>query len=346
MARKANIDFFKLIYENNPPYADEAFQSVADRNKVIIVLREPNLYSFALIEEGYETKSRDVKAKTSSEGITAGFVVKEALFGKGGRKDFKAQEERIAKSIEAGCGFVPLNITDERIDFLERENLITIKSAFKNAGRQIKSLKASYDGDSYRFELKQSKDDLRFWEVWYNNQPVMALANPGQTGKRAAVVSDYDLFAIFFRKNLSSGTRAVTIPPRLRSGSGPFITKLFHHYIDSIPKPDKRIIEMDKEKGNISFQEGKIIEELNRELKQAGYKGKALVWHGTETANPDSPGPDFPLLVYIPKANQSLKIENKGQLVRFYKSLESSDYQREENRRFSLPTFRTRANTI
>lgn len=339
------ISFFKCADEHSLPCLpyEEAFQTVADKARAILVIRKPNEHSLTLIEENYATKSKHVPAKTSDAGITAGFVVEKASFGKG---DKGMQNLRIKQSFKAGCGRVPLNISTRRIRYLERKNLIHVKTLFQQEDRFFYHVKASYGNESYWFELRQNKAVDGFWEVWYDNQPLMALTNPGkdETGIKAAVVSDYDLFAIFFRKNLSTPERAVNIPPRLRSGSGTLVTKLFQQYIDSIAKSNKTIA-MDEEQGNISLPEKKIIGMLNKAIKEAGYKGKALVWHGTETANPNALRPDFPLLAYIPE-KKPLIIENEEQLSDFYKFLEDSEYRCEKNQRFSLPTYRARANTI
>lgn len=326
-----SADFQPLPFE-------AGIQGTVDEKDIIIAVRPVNGMAFQLIQEGYDTKKLALKAKSSAEGVTAGFIVQEPLFGKNGKKDAAEQAKRIQKSLDAGCGLVPLNITGDRIKLLVNENLICIESEFEKQGVNIKAIKAIYDGDSYLFELKQSKDDPIFWEVWCENQPVMALTNPGETGKKAAVTADYDLFGIYTHKNQSVVNRPMVIHPQIKAGASQSVRHRWQQCLDSVQSTDRATI-IDPEQGNISIPEQKIIEELNKAIKQAGYKGKALVWHGTETANPYTPGPDFPIRVYSPGQTQPSMVSSQKELADFYRRLQDSSYHAEENAAFRMKAF-------
>lgn len=319
------------------PY-EEGIQRTVDQRELIIAVRPVNKMAFQLINEGYDTKKLALKAKSSSEGVTAGFIVQEPLFGKNGKKDAAEQAKRIQKSLDAGCGLVPLHITGERIRLLVDEHLISIDAEFKEQGANIKTIKSIYDGDLHCFQLKQSQDDPLFWEVWHNNKPLMALTNPGETGKKAAVTADYDLFGIYPHKNQSVVNRPLTIYPQLKENVNPNIQQRWQQTLDSRNQGNGAMA-MDPEKGNISIPEMKIIEELNKEIKRAGYKGTSLVWHGTETANPYTPGPDFPLRVYSPGETHALMISNQKELMDFYHRLQDSPFHAEENAAFRMKAF-------
>ncbi len=320
---------------NNLPY-DEGIQAVVDRKNIIIAIRPINPMALQLIKEGYDTKQLVLKAKSSSEGITAGFIMEEPLFGKGGKKDKDAQAERIKKSIASGCGRVPLNISAERITMLADKGFIVIKEEREEAGIKIKQVESIYEGVPYCFELKQNKEEPNYWEVWRDNRPVMAFTNPGQTGIKAAVTADYDLFAIYLPKNQAVAERPMTVYPMVKEGASTMVKKIWQRCVDSNRQPNH--INLDPDKGNLSIPEGLIIKQLNEAIKQAGYQGKSLVWHGAETANPDSPGPDFPIRVYFPGKAEPQMINNVKELAEFYKNLQTSSYQMEENARFSFRT--------
>lgn len=319
------------------PYAD-AIQNIVDKRDLIIAIRPVNKMAFQLIREGYDTKSLKIKAKSSIEGVTAGFIVEEAAFGKNGKKDEEKQKQRIQKSLQAKCGLVPLSISNDRVSFLIKEKLIFIKSEYERQQVKVKQIESIYDGDRYTFELIQNKEKSNFWEVWHNNKSVMALTNPGQAGKKAAVTADYDLFGIYPNKNQSVVNRPETIYPRVRTGSSPDIESRWQQCVGSFGKTESAIA-MDPEKGNVSIPEAKIIEELNEAIKKAGYKGKALIWHGTETANPDTPGPDFPISLFMPWETKISMICNQRQLMEFYHHLEDSSYCAEQNAAFSMRPF-------
>lgn len=326
-----SVDFQPLPFE-------EGIQGTVDEKDIIIAVRPVNNMAFQLIQEGYDTKKLALKAKSSAEGVTAGFIVQEPLFGKNGKKDAVEQAKRIRKSLDAGCGLTPLNITADRIRLLASKQLISIEKELEEQGVKIKHIKSIYDGDSYSFELKQSKDDPIFWEVWHENRPVMALTNPGEAGKKAAVTADYDLFGIYPHKNQSVVNRPMVIYSQLKAGASQFIVQRWQRCLDSVRRTD-RATAIDPEQGNISIPEQKIIEALNKAIKRAGYKGKALVWHGTETANPYTPGPDFPIRVYSPGQTQPFMVSNQKELADFYHHLQDSSYHAEENAAFRMKAF-------
>ncbi|BBB15279.1 YD repeat protein [Candidatus Rickettsiella viridis] len=317
---------------------EQGIQRTVDDNKVIVAVRPVNPMAFQLIEEGYDTKTLFLKAKSSSAGITAGFIMQEPLFGKGGKKDAKEQAKRIQKSLASGCELVQLNVTTGRVNMLETQGFISIKEELEQNDIKIKRIESIYDGDAHCFVLKQNQEDLNFWEVWYDNKPLMALANPGGAGIKAAVTADYDLFGIYTHKNQSVVNRPMVIHAQIKAGASQSVTQRWQQCVDSMRRSDGATT-MDPAKGNISIPELKIVEQLNKTLKKAGYTGEALVWHGTETANPYTPGPDFPIRVYSPGQTQPAMVSDQKELADFYHRLQDSPYHAEENAAFRMKAF-------
>ncbi|WP_010598804.1 insecticidal toxin [Rickettsiella massiliensis] len=62
-------DFKQLTTATAPLYSD-VLQKVAEKNKVVIGLRDPNKMGQPLLQEGYGCKGFHIKAKSSTEGPT------------------------------------------------------------------------------------------------------------------------------------------------------------------------------------------------------------------------------------------------------------------------------------
>jgi len=203
----------------------DAFKTVACRNRMVISSRELNPLCTDLVLEGYAAKGFHIKAKTCDWGPMAGFVPEDCRFTKGSQNP-ASQKRDIDKAFEHHAKCVPLYISQERFQKLERCGLLAVSSrkarvcevtASPDAGGAIfrftlvslmtppPGCNAIMWGVNYHPEQSEEASPLRQVEagdfpLWPGLKPVYGMSNPhspAALGAKAAVAGDYDLWCIF-----------------------------------------------------------------------------------------------------------------------------------------------------
>ncbi|WP_299144117.1 anthrax toxin-like adenylyl cyclase domain-containing protein [uncultured Vibrio sp.] len=281
---KAIVEYFD---ESELLYAS-AFQKVADKYNVIIGLRTPSDIGQMHLKSGHPSKNFHVKAKSSNTGPTAGFITQKALYSKVGLNGKEKHDENISKAVKAGSKIVSLKLSDIQI-----ERLISLGEMTKVG---MNEYTANYDGNIVSFVIKNGC-------VFDYDGAVQVLTNPPEKYKNnescdldSPITADYDLFDIICNNN-QPNDRPLTIPPRSNA-------KGYLNRNNKYLKPKKRKDEdEDEDRGNVHFFGSVLIDSLNKEIKECGYKGGSLVWHNDESGNPFSPGfndADMPIF-FLPK---------------------------------------------
>lgn len=204
-----------------PKLHADAFQEVADRENCMIASRAVGKYPTGLILEGYSSKGFHNKAKSCNWGPMAGFVLTDARFTKaGGTEEGQlGQAAALAKAVAAGATSVPLYISDDRLRWLQNENLIIIVTMSQD---RVTCKASSPWGLMMNFTLLKSRPPgavFDMWNVCYQSsliatamQPVQAVRDPmcslPATNFHSATTGDYDLFAVYAQsKNYSPGLK-------------------------------------------------------------------------------------------------------------------------------------------
>lgn len=202
------------------------FQQVANDTRAVLCCRSVGRYATGLILEGYASKGFRVKAKSCDWGPMAGFVSSDPRFTRPGASldTLAFQRASVHAALYGGAAEVPIFISDARRTELEAKSCIQRCGGTINA-RVYSSI--SPQGRAMRFVLRRELDaqgasGKHLWAVCYDASetampaspelinratggrllPVMALVNPDCPANlrrtyRAAMTSDYDLWAVF-----------------------------------------------------------------------------------------------------------------------------------------------------
>ncbi|MFM0069038.1 anthrax toxin-like adenylyl cyclase domain-containing protein [Paraburkholderia aspalathi] len=313
----------------------EAFQQVANERDVVIGIREPNALGAPLLLEGYASKSFYIKAKSSVSGPTAGFVAMHPAFGKLGAEGEQQQQEYIDKTLLNKAGKVPLRLSDQRVEELRSQQLMSPDPSDT-------AVSADYGSTRHEFTLQRRDDvpDLP-WAVLHRcGEPVDILSNPerigGPVGAKAAVTADYDLFGLFPRLNRAYNIRPLNPVARLVGRNIAGIKGHANAYLDKIRCTGR---DEDPDLGNMHFYGQTIKDALNARIKLHGYSGGILVHHNDESGNPFSPGQDFPIRFIVP-CGTAILVRNRSQLLSAYRWFRNMGYHVEINPAFAFPSYR------
>lgn len=324
-------------------YGDE-IQAVVDKNKIVLAIRAPNEHSVGLLKEGYASKNFHIKAKSSTGGPTAGFVVTDPMLSKvrgQGTAAIAKQQKTVNEAQQKGAKAIQIELSDHRIEYLISNNLIETVSSTANT----KIIRGHY-GDNSQEYFRLTKTTSGAWQLAHlkdyqslanlgNSIPVMGLTNPpapgavNPSGAKSIVTADYDLFGVWPKSNFSNNSRQINTVPRPLQG------KVANFYISKL----KGNSPTDKDMGNISFFVKKIITQLNSEVKQSGYQGGFLFHHGEETANPYSSGQDYPIILFIPEKSKPYRITSDQEQKEANLYLTNNGYDVEINPSFSYPNY-------
>ncbi|MDE1460960.1 TcdA/TcdB catalytic glycosyltransferase domain-containing protein [Spartinivicinus poritis] len=325
-------------------YGDE-IQTVANRHKTVLVVRAPNQHSIGLLQEGYASKNFHIKAKSSTGGPTAGFVVTDPMLSKVRGQGVAAvtkQQKTIDEAMQKGAKAVQIELSDHRIAYLIAKKLIETVSSTATT----KIIKGHYgDGSQTYFRLTQTASGS--WQLEHlpdyqslthhgNPRPVMGLTNPpvpdavNPSGAKSVVTADYDLFGIWPTKNRNANPRPLNPAPRAIHGevAKPYINHVRNQGAGGNEDPNI---------GNLHPYGQQLMTELNSKINAAGYQGGRLIHHNDESGNPFSPGQDFPLILFVPGEQKPYIIHDDSQLQKTYQFLENKGYSVEKNPAFSFP---------
>ncbi|WP_163834308.1 anthrax toxin-like adenylyl cyclase domain-containing protein [Spartinivicinus ruber] len=327
-------------------YGDE-IQTVANRHKTVLVVRAPNQHSIGLLQEGYASKNFHIKAKSSTGGPTAGFVVTDPLLSKvrgQGTAAIAKQQKTINEALKKGAKAIQIELSDHRIEYLISNKLIETVSSTATS----KIIRGHYNDNNQEY-FRLTKTTSGAWQLAYlkgyqslanlgkpipvmglTNPPVPGATNPG--GAKSVVTADYDLFGIWPTKNRNANPRPLNPAPRAIRGevAKPYINHVRNQGAGGSEDPNI---------GNLHPYGQQLMTELNSRINAAGYQGGRLIHHNDESGNPFSPGQDFPLILFVPGEKKPFVINDNAQLTETYNTLESINYSVERNAAFSLPNF-------
>lgn len=291
------------------------FQTVADHTQCVIASREVGRWATGLLLESYATKGFHNKAKSCPWGPMAGFVMADPRFTK--NPDIAGQRGDLQKAVKSGGSETQLYITDER-----RKDLEGPLGRITRSGGNINEMMytaPSQDGTPMRFVLRRTMDGPGakgkiLWAVFYargevrlsndlkspNKRdpgadllPVMAMIDPACPAEvrntyRAATTGDYDLWAVFPRRESYSRTGA---DRRMVPGSDRFRQNLRAY-----------IAHEDQHRGNLTPRIARIGNAINSGVRAQGYAGGDVVHHSDEAGRPMVSSIDFPCIAFIPSA--------------------------------------------
>jgi len=323
------------------PSHSDVFQQVADEEKCVISSRAVGIQVTGLLAESYATKGFHNKAKSCKWGPMAGFVLADPRFGKLGedREDRSGQREALLKAIKSGGKETPLYISEAR-----RQDLLKPPLSAMRMGWMVDSETHYYFANSpmgrlmlFMLKRTQSAPGAAGKDLWavhyaltetalttglkdraagYQYLPVKAMVDPncppsvGAT-YRAATTGDYDLFAVFpKRESFSRGGQDKRAVP----GSDRFRTPIQQY-----------IAHEDKHLGNITSRVKKLMLLINRYAQLAGYCGGDIVHHSDEAGRPLVNDIDFPFIAWIPGTALPYAVCNPAEFKEFI-SLLGFDY--------------------
>lgn len=305
----------------------QSFQESADKYNVIIALRYPSEIGQMHLKEGHPSKNFHVKAKSSNSGPTAGFITEKALYSK---KQLN-HDKYIKEACNKGSKLVPLKLSNTQIEYLSEKKLLTLRG---------EKYVATYHGQDVEFTI----DDSGY--VYDGGGIVKVLTNPPELGHRSygvgvvdldnPITADYDLFDFILNQNQISGNRPLSIPPRYINGDLKNKRASFQNTADYFTSPKSLGGHQESpDRGNTSFFEDVVIDDLNKNFISAGYRGGVLVWHNDESGNPFSPSfdPKDKPVFFIPHSCPR-QVYNKSELLSLYKEFQQVGYQGKLSSRF------------
>jgi hypothetical protein len=312
------------------------FQRVANEEKAVIASRAVGKWATGLLLESYATKGFHNKAKSCPWGPMAGFVMADPRFTK--NPDIEGQRRDLVKAVKSGGSEAPLYITDERKKALEG----ALGRIVKIGGNINETLykATSQTGNDMHFVLRRTMNapganGKILWAVLYGPSerrlsndlvspnkmsangdllPVMAMVDPDcppdvKLTYRAATTGDYDLWAVFPKRESYSRTGA---DKRMVPGS------------DRFKQPLKDFIaNEDEHKGNLTPRIRRISEEINKGVRNIGYRGGDVVHHSDEAGRPMINDIDFPCIAFVPGDPWPHALETVHDLKLFIAGLKS-----------------------
>jgi hypothetical protein len=321
----------------------KCFQMVANEQKCVISSRAVGEYVTGLLRESYATKGFHNKAKSCKWGPMAGFVLADPRFGKTGeeRESRETQRSALFKALTSGAKETPLYISEARRQELLKPPLNAMRHGWDVDYDTRYYFANSPTGRLMLFMLKRTQQapgsagkDL--WAVNYalteaaltsglrqdaarhQYVPVKAMVDPDCPASvastyRAATTGDYDLFAVFpKREGFSSRGQDKRPVPGTERFKAPISQFIAHE---------------DPHLGNITFRVKKLMWLINHYARTvAGYQGGDIVHHSDEAGRPLISVIDFPFIGWIPDHNQPYAVRNVGEFKEFI-ALVKFEYQ-------------------
>ena len=137
-------------------------------------------------------------------------------------------------------------------------------------------------------------------------------------------------------KNNANNDLAFDCAPRYQGKDLSGRQSNFQNAVSKLSQPQKGHGQYHDDKGNMHFFGEVINDDLNRNVKDEGYTGGLLFWHGDETHNPYSPGLDMDgdkPIFFIPN-EPSRQVFTRTQLNNFYQEMKKKGYMPEGSPRF------------
>lgn len=287
--------------EPAPPllYGD-AIQSVSDHVRVVIGLRAPNPTATPLLRQGYPAKNFHLKAKSSADGPTAGFVPVKAEYAKVAVEHRDAHARAVVDALRSGARAIPLVLTGGQIDTLKRR-------------AKIVEVRPRHYVAAYHGKMKAFSIDRRGRVFDEHGLAVEVLSNP-QTAEQSSaalaivplppvmpVTVDYDLFTLIPLRGQAANQRPVPLRAKMQEGQLALPGGAVRRWrgtggfcligVDRRVRHDPAASE-DPDMGNVHPFGRRIIGMLNDAIRRSGYRGGDLVCHNDETGNPFSNGFD------------------------------------------------------
>ncbi|MFM2591280.1 anthrax toxin-like adenylyl cyclase domain-containing protein [Vibrio sp. TBV020] len=313
------------VFDTESLLYSHSFQRSADKYNVIIALRYPSEIGQVHLKEGHPSKNFHVKAKSSNSGPTAGFIPEKALYSK---KQLK-HDQYIKEACDKGAKLVPLKLSKNQISYLSENELLKLRGEKYIAVYHDQVVEFTIDGNGYVY------DGVRKVQV-LTNPPELGYRSYGTVDLDNPITADYDLFDLIFNQKQCSGNRPLTVPPRyihsgLKNQSTSFQSAVNYF---TIPKSLGGNQET-PDRGNTSYFEDIVIDDLNKNFISSGYKGGVLVWHNDESGNPFSPGfdPKDKPVFFIPNSCPR-QVYSKSELSSLYKEFQEAGYQAKLSSRF------------
>lgn len=322
----------------------ESLQKSADKFGVVIGVRYPSEVGQVHLKENHPTKNFHVKAKSSATGPTAGFIAENPKFSKVGPEKWEKQQSYINEALAKGAKLVDLQLSQAQID-----NAIT-HTCMVDIGNNTFS--ANYHGEEIHFTIGPHDSIVRD----IDGKSVRVLTNPPETDGSESInkpiTADYDLFSIVAKDNQSVNLRQLEVRHniKLRRHSLNFNQNEnikdyhnsggvdgFNKAVGAFLEPKKVHGETDPDRGNTHFFGDVIVDDINKNVFNEGFKGGKLVWHGDETGNPYSPGfdPSDKPVFFIP-GQPPQQIFSKNELVAFYSELKNHGFTPESSARLGI----------
>lgn len=303
-----------------------AFQEVADRTGNVIASRAVGIYATGLILEGYASKGFHNKAKSCNWGPMAGFVLDDPRFTKVGNtaKGVSEQTDALNHAIHDGAQEVPLYISDDRRQWLNKKRLFTLID--RDSDMYLVNAISPW-GLQLNFRLSRSKPEgamTAMWAVQYKRSdrigartgagggagwtPVMAMRDPlcaiAASNYRAATTGDYDLFAVWAR---ASDYRPETRDKRMVS----------HAQLEANIRAKVANTGEDAHTGNMTPRIREMRDALNMSIQRLGYNGGDMVHHSDEGGRPFVGDIDLPVFAVVPGRSDCFALESVPDLRQF-----------------------------
>ena len=327
-----------------------AFQEVADETKNIIVSRAPGKYATGLIEESYATKGFAIKAKSCDWGPMAGFVLLDPHFSKQSRQDagIAKQADMVFAALAHGATSVPLFISEFRRQWLIANFLIQEVAApgpdeiIYRARAPAGAAALPPFAAGLRFPLRRLQGipdaneplwSINCLDTGGREFAVEALVNPhvplGASYRRACT-ADYDLFAVWPRRQNFVAQRALGVDRR------PVDPFTLHALTQQVPPADAALHHAIKanvdalevqELGNISLRIEDTAARLNMAISRRGYRGGNIVHHSDEAGRPFVNDIDLPVIAFVPNDPLSpFALESLFELSVFIREAHAAGY--------------------
>jgi hypothetical protein len=308
-----------------PAQHADAFQEVADATGTVIASRAVGIYATGLILEGYSSKGFHNKAKSCNWGPMAGFVLDDPRFTKvgGTAKGQQEQQEALLHAIDERAVEVPLYISDDRRQWLQKLRLVSLVDRDSDSflmravspwglALEFKLVREKPEGASKKmWAVRYRKADrvsAREWKGGGEWVPVMAMRDPlctiSASDYRAATTGDYDLFAAWARKaNYSPDDK----DRRMVS----------HGALESAIRAKSANTGEDAHLGNMTPRLRTLRDSLNGAILRRGYTGGNMVHHSDEGGRPFVGDIDLPIFAVVPGRGQCYCLEAVPDLREF-----------------------------
>jgi len=322
----------------------DAFQTVATKQRCIVMCRAVGTACTQLIEESYSTKGFHVKAKSCNWGPMSGFVLDDPNLTKRKPDEVNKQGSDLKHAFKDwGAKATPLYISEPRRARLMEQGVITraiggnskIQIVFGKqwpdqdkgfkSGKALRSMKfllAKTDGTELSNAPTTSEGSGRYFDPKEADHAgnikdtgaVYAMVNPTGLGGKAggvrnAMTGDYDLFSLCVERGIydPGGSDRQGKDARMVG-----VNQLSENLRQHAPSGE------DQDLGNMSRRHHEVRAALNAAFVTAGYTGGNMVHHSDEAGRPFIDDVDMPVFAVVPCETAPYGIEDVADLRAFW----------------------------